>query len=86
MYTVATDGPCSDNFCCTSAYIDKLRDSIQVNVFKECIRERFSKVLEIADDFFDDFNGILYLIILIYCYTCPSASDHSIATRSQFIH
>ena len=57
--SIATDGPCSDNACCTSDYIDKLADNIRNNIFKECIRDTFSQVIEIATEFFDNFAGML---------------------------
>ena len=52
------DGTCTDNACCTSDYITDLRENIQDKVLGECVKDSFHDIIEIAEDFFDDFAGI----------------------------
>ncbi|KAI6659995.1 hypothetical protein LOD99_14336 [Oopsacas minuta] len=50
-------GPCTDNICCTTAYIDELRDNIKVKVFRKCIRGTLDVIISIAERFFDYFSN-----------------------------
>ena len=55
---IVTDDPCEENSCCTSGYIADLRENIQIEVFKECVKDSLDDLVDIAEDFFDDFAGI----------------------------
>eukprot|EP00800_Vazella_pourtalesii_P008834 TRINITY_DN226_c0_g1_i3.p1 TRINITY_DN226_c0_g1~~TRINITY_DN226_c0_g1_i3.p1 ORF type:complete len:225 (-),score=42.69 TRINITY_DN226_c0_g1_i3:1166-1840(-) len=56
--TIPVENPdtgCTDNSCCTSDYITLLRENIQVNVFKECVKDSFDDIIDISLDFFNNF-------------------------------